>query len=66
MIGSGTAMKAMTQGTASSNANSMARFCAERAPLSSPDANRRVISGTSTVPMAMPMTPIGSWSMRSA
>ena len=66
MMASGTTRKATTQGRPSRSANSMARFCAERAPASSPAASRCVISGSSTVPTAMPITPIGNWSMRSA
>ena len=47
-------------GIASNSANSIALFCAERAPASSPAAILCVISGNSTVPTAMPMTPIGN------
>ena len=60
MISSGMTKKAAMQGTDSSSVNSMARFCACAAPASSPAAMRRAISGSTTVPAAMPMTPIGS------
>jgi hypothetical protein len=43
------------------NVNSKARRCDAAAPASSPAVIRRDISGSNTVPMAMPITPIGSW-----
>ena len=59
MINSGTIRNATRHGTDSSSVNSMARFCEWRAPASSPAVIRRAISGSSTVPAAMPITPIG-------
>jgi len=44
----------------------MVRFCARNASASLPAARRRLISGSSTVPAAIPITPIGSWFSRSA
>ena len=60
MINSGMTKKAARHGIDSSSVNSIARFCALAAPVSSPAAMRRAISGNRTVPAAMPMTPIGS------
>ena len=60
MISSGTSRNATKQGIDSSSVSSIARFCARRAPASSPAASRRAISGSTTVPAAIPITPIGS------
>ena len=60
MMRSGTTRKAIRHGNDNSSVSSMARFWAWRAPASSPRAIRRAISGSTTVPAAMPMTPIGS------
>src|SRR5256885_320792 len=66
MMRSGIARNATTHGIDSSSVSSIARFCACRAPASSPAAIRPAISGSSTVPTAMPITPIGSWVNRAA
>ena len=60
MITSGTVRKAATNGTEDSSVNSKARRCEAIAPASSPAVIRRDISGNSTVPIAMPITPIGN------
>ncbi len=60
MMTSGTVRKAATNGTVDSNVNSKARRCDAAAPASSPAVIRRDISGSSTVPIAMPITPIGN------
>jgi hypothetical protein len=60
MMVSGTTMKAATNGTDNSSVKSKAFRCDTAAPSKSPAASRRDISGSSTVPMAIPITPIGS------
>ncbi len=57
---------AAMQGSVSSRPSTTARFCAMLAPFSSLRASLADISGSSTVPIATPTTPIGSWLMRSA
>ena len=61
MISSGMRMKAMKNGADSASVSAMVRFWARNAPSGLPLAKKRLISGSSTVPAAMPMTPIGSW-----
>ena len=53
--------KATKNGADSAMVSAIVRFCASSAPASSFAAKRRLISGSSTVPAAMPMTPMGSW-----
>ena len=60
MIRSGTIRKATTQGMESSNVSSMARFCAWLRAGFIAGGNLRAMSGSSTVPIAMPITPIGN------
>ena len=66
MIHSGIMIKAMKNGAASTSEIAAVLFCARKAPPRSPAAKRRLISGSSTVPAAIAMTPSGSWYMRSA
>ena len=60
MMMSGTVRNAATNGTENNSENWKARSCDASAPAWSSAVIRRAISGNSTVPMAMPMTPIGS------
>jgi len=53
-------------GRVSISTPSSARFSASIAPAVSPRAIWRVIAGSSAVPAAVPITPSGSWLMRSA
>ena len=62
----GMARKANTNGKVSSRVSAAERFCAASEPARSPLASRADISGSSTVPNAMPSTPSGNWLMRSA
>ena len=66
MMTSGTVRNAATNGTENSSVNSKARRCDAIAPAWSFVVRARDISGSSTVPMAIPITPIGSWLSRSA
>ena len=66
MMTSGTVRKAATNGTENNSENSNARRCAADAPVTSFAVSRRDISGNSTVPIAIPITPIGNWLRRSA
>jgi hypothetical protein len=61
MMRSGIVMKATAQGRASASVSPTARICERWAASVYPAAIRRLISGSSTVPAAMPMTPTGSW-----
>ncbi len=60
MMTSGTVRNAATNGTENSSVNSKARRCDAIAPAWSPAVIRRDISGSNTVPIAMPITPIGN------
>ena len=61
MIMSEIVRNATKNGADSAMVSAIVRFCASIAPRSSPAEKRRLISGSSTVPAAMPMTPMGSW-----
>ncbi len=66
MMKSGTVRNAATKGTENSSVKSKARRCDAIAPAASFAVRLRDIAGNSTVPTAMPITPIGSWLRRSA
>ena len=61
MIRPGMVRNATANGAERAREKPAARFCAAWAPATSPAAIRRLISGSSTVPAAMAMTPKGSW-----
>ena len=60
MIRAGRVRKATVKGADRAREKPAARFWAACAPATSPAAMRRLISGRSTVPAAMAMTPKGS------
>ena len=61
MISRGSSTNTTKNGADRARVTAIVRFCACSAAPGSPWARRRLISGSSTVPAAMPITPIGSW-----
>jgi len=59
-MSSGTVRNAATNGTENNRVKLNARRCDACAPSRSPDDSRCDISGSNTVPIAIPITPIGS------
>ena len=51
----------MKKGVASAIVSAIVRFCARIASSGAPAAKALLISGRSTVPAAIPITPIGNW-----
>jgi len=66
MMGAGIAISAMAEGRVRNRESSSARFWLLRAPASFPALSLRERSGSSTTPIATPITPRGSWYRRSA
>ena len=65
-MGSGMMNSATAAGTVRPRPNSRLRFCRLWTPSRSSAFSARDSSGKSTTPMAMPITPSGSWLIRSA